>query len=112
MNRQDIIRMARDADIKFKTDVFRSDFCDGVYEDDFERFASLIASAEREACEDLHDHKDVMAPIGHSAWGEAYQEGWIDGVKAYQEAIRARAHVYANDTLSERVDIKGENKHD
>ena len=50
MNREDIIRMAQEADIKFKTDVFCSDFCDGVYEDDLERFAALVASAEREAC--------------------------------------------------------------
>jgi hypothetical protein len=60
MNREDIIRMAREADIKFKTDVFRSDFCDGVYEDDFERFAALVASAEREACAKwLEDERDA-----------------------------------------------------
>ena len=45
---------------------------------------------ERKACEDLHDHEDVLAPVGNSAWGEAYQEGWADGTKAYLDAIRAR----------------------
>jgi len=46
---------------------------------------------ERKACEDLHDHEDVLAPVGNSVWGEAYQEGWADGTKAYQDAIRARS---------------------
>ena len=83
MNREDIIAMGRQAGAMIEA----------AQEKDLlwlERFAALVASAERKACEDLHDHEDVMAPIGHSAWGEAYQEGWIDGVKAYQEAIRAR----------------------
>ena len=50
-----IMEMAREADIKFKTDVFRSDFCDGVYEDDFERFAALVREDEREACAEICD---------------------------------------------------------
>lgn len=47
---------------------------------------------EREACEALHDHEDVLAPIGNSAWGEAYQEGWGQGTAAYRNAIRARSN--------------------
>ena len=39
--------MAREADIKFKTNVFCSDFCDGVYEDDLEAFAALVRADER-----------------------------------------------------------------
>lgn len=49
--------------------------------------------AEREACEALHDHEDVQAPIGNSSWGEAYQEGWAQGTVAYRDAIRARGQV-------------------
>lgn len=45
---------------------------------------------ERKACEALYEHEDVQAPVGNSAWGEAYQEGWVAGAKAYREAIRAR----------------------
>ena len=48
--------------------------------------------AEREACEALHDHEDVLAPVGNSAWGEAYQEGWGQGTTAYRDAIRARSN--------------------
>jgi hypothetical protein len=54
------------------------------------KFAALIASAEREACEALHDHEDVQAPVGNSSWGEAYQEGWGQGTAAYRDAIKAR----------------------
>ena len=54
------------------------------------KFAALVASAEREACVDLHYHEDVMAPVGNSAWGEAYQDGWTDGTKEYRNAIQAR----------------------
>lgn len=46
--------------------------------------------AEREACLALHDHEDVLAPVGASSWGEAYQEGWAKGAAAYHAAIRAR----------------------
>jgi hypothetical protein len=38
----------------------------------------------------LHDHEDVLAPVGNSAWGEAYQDGWAEGTAAYWKAIRAR----------------------
>ena len=37
----------------------------------------------------LHEHEDVLAPIGNSVSGEARQQGWIDGTSAYREAIRA-----------------------
>jgi hypothetical protein len=37
----------------------------------------------------LHGLGDVAAPIGNSAWGEAYQEGWIAGTQAYRDAILA-----------------------
>ena len=49
-----------------------------------------LVSAEREACLALHDHDDVLAPIGASAWGEAYQDGWGEGTAAYWKAIKAR----------------------
>jgi len=47
---------------------------------------------ERKACEDLYEHEDVLAPVGASAWGEAYQEGWIAGAQAYRDAIKARGN--------------------
>ncbi len=55
-----------------------------------ERLVALVRADEREQAIALQQHEDVLAPVGHSAWGEAYQEGWAEGTAAYREAIRAR----------------------
>jgi hypothetical protein len=81
MTKQDIINMA----IEAGWDLHQSTFDTRIKE-----FAKLVASAEREACEALHDHEDVLAPVGNSSWGEAYQEGWGQGTAAYRDAIKAR----------------------
>ena len=47
------------------------------------KFAELIIKE----CADLYTHDDVMAPVGQSAYGEAYQDGWIEGAKSYRETI-------------------------
>ena len=47
------------------------------------KFAKLIVNE----CADLYTHDDVMAPVGQSAYGEAYQDGWIEGTKAYRDTI-------------------------
>ena len=92
MNRQDIIRMALEAGLEQDGDNFFSKTYEemDVHINDLERFVALVASAERAACEALHDHEDVLAPVGNSSWGEAYQEGWGQGTSAYRDAIRAR----------------------
>ena len=41
--KQEIIEMARQAGIKCRKYVFYSEFCDGVYADDLEAFAKLVA---------------------------------------------------------------------
>jgi hypothetical protein len=46
MNRDDIIRMAREADLLVTTPISE----DSVFVADLERFAALVAAAEREAC--------------------------------------------------------------
>jgi hypothetical protein len=38
-----------------------------------------------------HDHEDVLAPVGNSAYGEAYQDGWIAGTAAYRDELRRMA---------------------
>ena len=86
MNREDIIRMAHESHV----DVYGLGKDYAKFADALERFAALVASAEREACEALHDHEDVQAPVGNSSWGEAYQEGWGQGTAAYRDAIKAR----------------------
>jgi hypothetical protein len=46
-------------------------------------FAELIV----QECANLYTHDDVTAPVGQSAYGEAYQDGWVEGTKAYRETI-------------------------
>jgi hypothetical protein len=107
MNREDIIRMAHEV-FDVQTDSRgRTTFSGDSYA--IERFAEIVRKdystthanlwldrvhkfmlEEREACEALHDHEDVQAPVGNSSWGEAYQEGWGQGTAAYRDAIRAR----------------------
>jgi hypothetical protein len=67
-----IMDMALEADIEFKADVFRSDFCDGVDVDDLVRFAELVRADEREACAkvcedsntwDLYDPNEFAANL-------------------------------------------------
>jgi hypothetical protein len=58
----------------------------------FKAFEALVRADEREQIIALQQHEDVLAPVGHSAWGEAYQEGWAEGTAAYCDAIRARGN--------------------
>ena len=59
--------------IKFSTEITET----------LDSFAELIV---RE-CAELYNHDDVLAPVGQSAWGEAYQDGWIEGTRIYKETI-------------------------
>ena len=80
MNKEDIVRMAREAQMPF---YWRTG--EITYLDKLERFATLVASAEREACAKLCD---------------SYYESWInihgryefmgEGAQECAEAIRAR----------------------
>ena len=60
MNREDIIRMAREAGDADRIDPFTKDG-DWVIltPDELERFAALVASAEREACAQFIEHDYV-----------------------------------------------------
>ena len=70
MNRDDVIRMAREAGYQ---PLDRADFANSLEEAFFVRFAALVAAAEREACASI-----------------CFQEGpSIDG-ELIAEAIRAR----------------------
>jgi len=51
--------------------------------------ASRVRDEALEEAVGLYESEDVLAPVGNSAWGEAYQEGWIAGAQAYREAIRS-----------------------
>ena len=59
MNREDIIRMAREAG-------FNPVSYTGANLELFERFAALVAAAEREACAKVADEQAQDEPYGHA----------------------------------------------
>jgi hypothetical protein len=89
MTQNEIIEMARQAGIKRRTDEFYSEFCDGVYFDDLEAFAKLVAAKaetkEREACAKLID--ELPAPDEYSNTDKSM---WDVTCIDCAEAIRAR----------------------
>ena len=61
MNRDDILRMAREAGIRLSKDVWP---WEGEAEESMEHFANLIAAAEREACARVCDGDGVRQSTG------------------------------------------------
>ena len=90
MNREDIIRMAREAGIDidaweplYKGDSAGFRVCECTHEE-LERFAELVASAEREACAKLLEQAAEAAK-------NADPQGFVwQAVEASAEVIRAR----------------------
>ena len=80
MNRDDVTRMAREAQMPF---YWRTG--EITYLDKLERFAALVTSAEREACAGLR--KEVALQGKHTT---EYEEGFWDGLEKYEDLIRAR----------------------
>jgi hypothetical protein len=80
MNRDDVTRMAREAQMPF---YWRTG--EITYLDKLEAFAALVASAEREACAGLR--KEVALQGKHTT---DYEEGFWDGLEKYEDLIRAR----------------------
>jgi hypothetical protein len=78
MTQDEIIKMARQAGFKSRVDEFYSEFCDGVYFDDLEAFAKLVAAkaiAELESQEPVID-KSAATRIATSL-GWSPQRTWI-----------------------------------
>ena len=71
MNRDDLIRMARDAGM--------TGLKEGGVLENFERFAALVAAAEREACAKVCEADSLSWGQKYALWG-----------KKYAAAIRAR----------------------
>lgn len=67
MNREDIIRMAREAGCKpFRSPEHWDDVQVFATPDVLERFAALVAAAEREACAKVADEQAQDEPYGHA----------------------------------------------
>jgi hypothetical protein len=80
MNRDDVTRMAREAQMPF---YWRTG--EITYLDKLERFAAFVAFAERKACAGLR--KEVALQGKHTT---EYEEGFWDGLEKYEDLIKAR----------------------
>ena len=82
MDREDIIRMAREAGVSIRAHYDET----GSTPQELERFAALVAAAEREACAKLCD--DIRRMGGYSA----ETPDWERGTGHCADAIRARGN--------------------
>jgi hypothetical protein len=80
MDCEDIIRMAREAGLD--PDLWN-------YTDAFERFAALVAAAEREACVQIIEEYRISN--GNSVAGELAREWTYIALKEIRDDIRARS---------------------
>jgi TATA-binding protein-associated factor Taf7 len=91
MTQDEIIEMARQTGIKRRTDEFYSEFCDGIYDDDLQAFAKLVAekatAKEREACAKLVEPTEEHRKESHHYIGG--EEG-VELLDNHAAAIRAR----------------------
>lgn len=83
MDREDIIRMARECQFAH---YYESG--DLVAMPQLERFAALVAAAEREACVQIVE--EYRIPVGNSVAGELAREWTYYALKEIREDIRAR----------------------
>ena len=102
MTREDIIRMAREAGWSGIYTQWREP--DGspdwtpvkesltvpVTMEQIERFAALVAAAEREACVQIIEEYQI--PVGNSPAGELACEWTYDALKEIRDDIRARGN--------------------
>jgi hypothetical protein len=84
MNREDIVRMAREAGLHIATDVKWMPIIGLEYA---EKFAKLVAQHEREACAKL-EIELILSPAFFATMGE--YDAHKDAVLAYRNLIRAR----------------------
>ena len=84
MTREEIIRMAREAG--FDPHDMSDDFTCNL--EDIERFAALVAAAEREACVQIIEEYRISG--GNSVAGELAREWTYGALKEIRDDIRAR----------------------
>jgi hypothetical protein len=88
MNRDEILRLAREAGLKlFNEGWTSSDNGDAVTEESLERFAALVAAHEREECAKVCEELELKNAAGQYG---TYVAGWSDGTDDCAAAIRSR----------------------
>ena len=86
MNREDIIKLAREVEMALLLEEHAGEYGNGTLENtpysELERFANLVAAHEREACAKVCEGNDA-------AWTET---AWNDACHTCAAAIRARGN--------------------
>ncbi len=100
MTRDDIIRMARKADPGFETDTFHAESLVGMGA--IERFAALVAAAERERA--ITIAKDMKEGL-QAKFEQTYMEGVIAGAAAEREACAKVCEEYDDGRHANRADL-------
>ena len=80
MNREDIIRMAREAGMDAPREIVVNNYWTADY-DDIERFAALIAAAEREACAKICD-AEARDRYHMEVWGDDFANHLAAAIRA------------------------------
>lgn len=80
MTRDDIIKLAREAGFGFN----------GASSPAIERFAALVAAAEREACAKVCEEECSDPYEDFKNYEDTHTDGWMDGCNSCAAAIRAR----------------------
>ncbi len=88
MTREDIIRWAREVEDYADTIYEKGEYHPGWLEVRDQRFAALVAEAEREAI--LAVIEAYKVPVGNSAAGKMACEWTMDALRDLRDAIRAR----------------------
>jgi hypothetical protein len=96
MNREDVIRMAREAGFDFN--LLGATFTSGYLDQHLERFAALVAAAEREACAKVAEDTGNISGNMNKTW----RNGCFDAAFA----IRARGDALAK--LNKAAEDNGE----
>ena len=93
MDREDIIRMAREAGCKpFRSPEYWDDVQVFATPDVLERFAALVAAAERSACAKVCEEVESRAEELWDKFAYPEDQGMASGARQCATAIRARGN--------------------
>lgn len=84
MTKEEVIKLAREAG--FESNSLGVTYTSGCLPDLLERFAALVADAERERC--VRVVETYRVPVGNSAAGEMAAEWTMDALREIRDAIR------------------------
>ena len=90
---EQIAKLAQEAGFNVHNGVIRVIHSNGSWvslNDRLEVFAEVLSKVEHEMLSDILNSGSFLAPVGHSAWGEAYQDGWSDAISKVREFLEKR----------------------